>query len=115
MNIISNKLSYSFSFSDLSSAAIGGHIHGPANSTSTAGVLISFSVQSATFGTFSGSATLTSDVLFDVISGLTYANIHTTPDPNSEIRGAPEFRPKGALLAVLSTFDQLSTLGYHGL
>ncbi len=87
MNVISNKLSYSFSFTNLSSAATAGHIHGPSDQTHTAGVLIPFSVPSATSGTFSGSATLTSQQLFYMISGLTYANIHTTPNPGGEIRG----------------------------
>jgi len=88
MNMISNKLNYSFSFTNLSSVATMGHIHGPADSTHTAGVLIPFSgVPSATSGSFSGSVILTSQQLFYMISGLTYANIHTTPNPNGEIRG----------------------------
>ncbi len=88
MNIVSNKLSYSFSFTNLTSAASAGHIHGPADSTHSAGVIIPFSgVPSATSGSFSGSATLTSQQLFYMISGLTYANIHTPTDGNGEIRG----------------------------
>ena len=60
MNLISNKLSYAFTFTNLTSAATMAHIHGPADPTHTAGVLIPLSgVPSATFGTFSGSALLT--------------------------------------------------------
>jgi uncharacterized protein (TIGR03118 family) len=87
MNIISNKLSYNFSFTNLLSAANAGHIHGPAGPTNSAGVLIPFTVPAATSASFSGTATLSSVQLYDMISGLTYANFHTTNYPVGEIRG----------------------------
>jgi hypothetical protein len=87
MNIISNNLSYSFTFTNLLSAATFGHIHGPAGTTNNAGVLVPFTVPTATAGSFSGTALLTSQTLLDIISGLTYANIHTTNYPGGEIRG----------------------------
>jgi uncharacterized protein (TIGR03118 family) len=87
MNIISNKLSYSFSFTNLLAPASAGHIHGPAGPTGTAGVLIPFTVPAATSGSFSGTATLSSVQLYYMISQLTYANIHSTLYGGGEIRG----------------------------
>ncbi len=87
MNIISNKLSYSFSFTNLLAPASAAHIHGPASPTGTAGVLIPFAPPAATSGSFSGTATLTSVQLYYMISGLTYANIHSTLYGGGEIRG----------------------------
>ena len=87
MNVISNKLSYSFSFTNLLSPANAGHIHGPASPTNSAGVLIPFTVPAATSGSFSGTTTLSSLQLYYMISGLTYANFHTTNYPVGEIRG----------------------------
>lgn len=64
------------------------NIHGPADPLHSAGVLIPFAgVPAATSGSFSGSALLTPQQLLDMISGLTYANIHTTVNPGGEIRG----------------------------
>ena len=87
MNVISNKLSYSFTFTNMLSAATAGHIHGPAGPTNTAGVIIPFSVPATNSGTFSGSATLSALQVYYMISGLTYANFHTTNYPGGEIRG----------------------------
>jgi hypothetical protein len=87
MNVISNKLSYSFSFTNLLGPATAGHIHGPASPTNSVGVLIPFTVPAATSGSFSGTTTLTSLQLYYMISGLTYANLHTTNYAAGEIRG----------------------------
>jgi hypothetical protein len=87
MNIVSNKLSYSFGFSNLTSSAIAAHIHGPASPTTTAGVMIGFTPPAATSGTFSGTATLTSAQLFNIINGISYANIHSVNFGGGEIRG----------------------------
>jgi hypothetical protein len=87
LTIISNLLSYSFTFTNLSAAANAGHIHGPAGPTNNNNVLIPFAVPSATSGSFSGSVTLTPQILFYLINGLTYANIHTGLNPAGEIRG----------------------------
>ncbi len=87
MNIISNKLSYAFSFTNLSATAIAAHIHGPASPTTTAGVMIGFSPPATTSGSFSGTATLSSQQLFYLINGMTYANVHTGTNPGGEIRG----------------------------
>jgi uncharacterized protein (TIGR03118 family) len=87
MTLVSNVLAYNVSFTNLLSAATAGHIHGPADTTHNANVLVPFSVPPATEGTISGFATLSSQQLLDLVSGLTYANIHTTNYPLGEIRG----------------------------
>jgi hypothetical protein len=86
LTVISNKLSYSFSFTNLSSTATAAHIHGPSSSTNTAGVMIGFSPPAATSGTFSGTATLTSVQLYYLITGQTYVNIHSVNHGGGEIR-----------------------------
>lgn len=85
--IISNVMNYNITFTNLLSPAILAHIHGPSLPTNTAGVLIPFTPPAATAGVISGTATLNSAQLLDIISGLTYANIHTTNYGAGEIRG----------------------------
>jgi len=87
MNIVSNKLTYVVTYTNLTSSANLGHIHGPASPTGTAGVLIGFPNPSGTSGTISSSAILTSAQLFDIITGQTYANVHTVNNGGGEIRG----------------------------
>ena len=87
MTILNSVLIYNVTFTNLLSPAILAHIHGPADATHTAGVLIPFSPPAATAGTMFGLATLTSQQLLDLVSGLTYVNIHTTNYPAGEIRG----------------------------
>ncbi len=87
MTILNSVMSYNITFTNLLSPATLAHIHGPATPTQNAGVLIPFSVPSATSGSISGTAALTSQQLLDIVSGLTYANIHTTNYGAGEIRG----------------------------
>ena len=85
--VISNVMSYNITFTNLLSPATLAHIHGPSLPTNTAGVLIPFSPPASAAGVISGTATLSSAQLLDIISGLTYANIHTTNYGGGEIRG----------------------------
>jgi uncharacterized protein (TIGR03118 family) len=87
MTIINSLLSYNITFTNLLSPAIAAHIHGPGTPSQNVGVIIPFSAPSATSGTISGTAALTSQELADITSGLTYVNIHTTNYPGGEIRG----------------------------
>ena len=91
MTLSNSVLSYNISFTNLLSAATASHIHGPTDKTHNASVLIPFSdTPAATSGIISGTASLTSDVIQDMMLGLTYANIHTTNYPGGEIRGQIE-------------------------
>lgn len=87
MTILNSVLSYNITFTNLLSPATAAHIHGPATPSQNAGVLIPFSAPAATSGTISGTAVLTAPQLLDIVSGLTYANIHTTTYGGGEIRG----------------------------
>jgi hypothetical protein len=87
MTILNNVLTYNINFTNLLSPATLAHIHGPATTSQNTGVLIPFSPPAATSGTISGTAALTSQELLDIVSGLTYANIHTTNYQGGEIRG----------------------------
>jgi Cu/Zn superoxide dismutase len=103
----SGTLFYSVSWSGLTGAVTGAHIHGPADSVNTAGVLLDFSAlpvgsanQAITLtasGLASGSvtvkgdaivtATVTGDSLVKLLNaGLLYVNVHTAANPNGEIR-----------------------------
>jgi len=88
INLVDGFLSCDISFSNLLSAAKMAHIHGPADTAHNAGVLIPFtSVPAAESGIIAGSTNLDMQNLYYLISGLTYANIHTTNYPGGEIRG----------------------------
>jgi len=87
MTISNSVLFYSISFTNLLSPAILAHIHGPAGPAQTASPIIPFSPPAASSGVISGSAALTSQQLLYLMTGQTYANIHTTNYPGGEIRG----------------------------
>ena len=80
-------LTYRTSFTNLTAAAIASHIHGPADATHNAAILFSFTVPAAASGTFSGQVNLSALNLFYLVSGLTYADIHSGAFPGGEIRG----------------------------
>jgi hypothetical protein len=100
-----NVFTYDITFSGLTSNVTLGHIHGPATTTQSVGVILNFATLpgatftlSATSGTAHGStilnaanqltATVNGDSLRKLLfAGLTYANIHTTNFPAGEIRG----------------------------
>lgn len=101
-------LSYSVTWTGLTGAATGAHIHGPADSNNTAGVLIDFSAlpvgsyqASANVMTAAGSssgnvnvkgtavvtATVSGDSLQKLLNaGMLYVNVHTVANASGEIR-----------------------------
>jgi uncharacterized protein (TIGR03118 family) len=87
LTIEGSNLTYNISFSGLSGPASAGHIHAPADATNNTGVIIPFTVASATSGTISGTTSLTPDQLADIVNGMAYVNIHTANNPGGEIRG----------------------------
>ncbi len=101
-------MTYSVTWTGLSGTVTGAHLHGPADSSGTAGVLIDF--QNPPAGTTNTSITLTSagsamgtvtvsptavitatvsgDSLQKLLyAGLVYVNVHTVANPDGEIRG----------------------------
>ena len=107
LNPTANTFSWSLSFSGLTSNAILGHIHGPADANTATGVIVNFAnptggTGSLTTGAPSGTATgsislagavnssgtVNGDSLRKLLdAGLTYANIHSSNFQGGEIRG----------------------------
>jgi hypothetical protein len=81
-------LTWSISYSGLSSAATMAHIHGPAPQGKDAGVQVWLSKKGVPPSSpFSGKATLTAAQAKQLMAGDMYVNIHTKDHPSGEIRG----------------------------
>jgi hypothetical protein len=80
-------------FTDLSGAPIAMHIHGPAAPGQNAGVILDlapFNFQAsnpAMGGVIVGTVLFPTNSISNLLAGLTYVNIHTTLNPDGEIRG----------------------------
>ncbi|MBI5388645.1 MAG: CHRD domain-containing protein [Verrucomicrobia bacterium] len=85
-----NQLAFSINYSNLSGAATAAHIHGPATTAQSTGVVVSlvpFNGGSfGTSGTLAGTVTLTPAQRDMIKNGLAYVNVHTTANPGGEIR-----------------------------
>ncbi len=91
-------VSYVVTFSRLSGAPQGAHIHAPASATQTAAVIVDFptagqtSTSGVLTGTFNASNIRNAAISFDSLStllrtGNAYVNVHTAQFPGGEIRG----------------------------
>lgn len=111
-------------FTDLTGAATGAHIHGPANQNSTAGVLINFAsdgsfsfTTGATNGSITGSIDFDTDSTAgtidtdDLLAGLWYINIHTSTNAAGEIRGNLSAVPEPAGFAMWLAVGSLTWVG----
>ena len=89
--LVGNQLSFNLSHRDLTGPAQKAHLHGPADATDSAPVLVdleSYRVGSpGTSGGYAGTIILTPAQLATVASGRTYLNIHTPIHGSGEIRG----------------------------
>lgn len=92
LSLNGSELDYSIYFAGLDSDATAAHLHGPADTSESAGVLFPLSGVSGTSGTLAGTQNLTADQLAELVTGFTYVNIHTTNYPGGEIRG--QVRPR---------------------
>ncbi|MCP5524423.1 MAG: CHRD domain-containing protein [Verrucomicrobiales bacterium] len=90
-SLAGNTLTFSLSYRDLSGVVTGAHIHGPADTSGSAGVLINLEPYSngefGTMGSFSGVVVLSDQQRVLLLGGHTYVNIHTPSHPAGEIRG----------------------------
>jgi hypothetical protein len=81
----SKKLAWSGTVSGLTGDATAAHFHGPAEPGKNAGVLVP--APGVKSGAFEGSATITDDQAKALMAGQTYFNIHTSANPQGEVRG----------------------------
>jgi hypothetical protein len=88
-----SKSTWTETFSGLSAPATAAHIHSPAPPGSNAAIQVPFTgVPAATSGSYSGSTTTintetAAQFANDLLTGMAYANIHTSIFPGGEIRG----------------------------
>jgi bacillolysin len=109
-----NQLHYNITFSGLSSAETGAHIHGFAPAGVNEGVLHTLPAGSPKIGTWEYDDADEADIL----AGLTYVNIHSAGLPGGEIRGqiapvtgacAPTPTPTATVTPVPSTATPTAT------
>ena len=86
-NPSNNELSWTIEFSDLSGPATAAHFHGPAAEGTNAGVQVNIGDISGLDSPMEGSTMLTAEQASSLMDGMLYINIHTTMNPNGEIRG----------------------------
>ena len=83
-----NKLELTVNWTGLSGTVTGAHIHGPALTGANAGVLIPLTVNvNGVTGKIESDISLPDSTEQFLIQGRLYVNLHTTLNPNGEIRG----------------------------
>lgn len=85
------ELRYTVTYSGLSGAATGAHIHGPAAAGANAPVVVPFTKVDAS--PITGTAMLNPTQAGDLMAGLYYVNVHTAAHPGGEIRGQLRLAP----------------------
>lgn len=86
LNRSNGSVTVTGTFSGLSSNATAAHIHGPAAPGTSAPVIVPLQVPSATSGAVTGTGTMDATHMNDMVTGMTYVNIHSTNYPDGEIR-----------------------------
>ena len=94
---------YTVTFSGMTGAVTGAHIHGPASTTANASVIVGFATAgvTGTSGTLTGTFTSTNNAAaisndsLDVLmrTGNAYVNLHTAANGGGEIRGQLSQQP----------------------
>jgi len=90
LTLVHTQLTMNVTYRGLSGPATMAHIHGPATSGGSAGVLVDLAPVGAPYdsgGNLSGTVALTPTQLGYVIDGLTYINFHTDANQSGELRG----------------------------
>jgi hypothetical protein len=86
-----DQLAFTIYYSGLSAPAGAAHLHGPADTTTNAPVLIDLAPYHIgpfdTNGVFAGSLTLSADQRDMLLNGMMYFNVHTANNPGGEARG----------------------------
>ncbi|MBV9958498.1 MAG: CHRD domain-containing protein [Acidobacteria bacterium] len=87
LNESTMTITFTITFTNLSSAQTLSHIHSPAPIGANAGVTVNFGTVGGTSGTITGSAAVTATIISHLRSGQAYVNVHTSNFPGGEIRG----------------------------
>lgn len=83
-----NQLVYDISWSGLSGVLVGAHFHGPAAIGAEASIIHSLPITvNGTSGYASGTITIADSTEVHLLTGKIYYNLHTTNNPDGEIRG----------------------------
>ena len=80
----SRELTWTVDHEGLSGTLIGAHIHGPANASANAGILLPMDESQ---NPITGKLVLSEEQAGHLLAGNTYVNLHTEAHPGGEIRG----------------------------
>jgi mono/diheme cytochrome c family protein len=94
-----SRIAWTVEYAELTGPATGAHIHGPATTEETAGVLINLGQDGIPEGRFEGEADITPEQAAQLNDGLLYVNIHTEANPGGEVRGQLQAAAEGAASA----------------
>jgi plastocyanin len=110
LQLVGNQLTMNVTYEGLSGVVTASHIHGPASSSTAAGVLTNLALFNGgaygTSGSLSGTLVLTDDELAALVDGLTYLNFHTASHPAGEMRG--QILPQVAGIPLTATLSPAS-------
>ena len=73
-------------FTGLTTPVTAAHIHGPAAAGANAAIIVPLTITGTTDGTISGTGNMSSGQMNDMLTGMTYVNIHSSMYPSGEIR-----------------------------
>lgn len=73
-------------FTGLTTPVTAAHIHGPAAAGANAAIIVPLTITGTTAGTVSGTGNMSSVQMNDMLTGMTYLNIHSSMFPSGEIR-----------------------------
>jgi len=73
-------------FTGLTTPVTAAHIHGPAAAGANAAIIVPLTITGTTDGTVSGTGNMNSGQMNDMLTGMTYVNIHSSMFPSGEIR-----------------------------
>ena len=73
-------------FTGLTTPVTAAHIHGPAAAGANAAIIVPLTITGTTSGTITGTGNMNSGQMNDMLTGMTYLNIHSSMYPSGEIR-----------------------------
>ncbi|HKQ39172.1 MAG TPA: CHRD domain-containing protein [Verrucomicrobiae bacterium] len=102
MFLVGTQLTFNITYEDLTAPATIAHIHGPANTANSAGILVDLmpyhNGAAGQSGSFNGTILLAPNVHTSLVDRLTYVNIHSSTYPGGEVRGQIFAKPSATPL-----------------